>query len=137
MIRRLFLLAAIFALPALSADPARDAAGVFTELAAALTAGNAQEFMAPFDRSFPDYGRLRDNVRALVELGETQSYLDVVANEGDATRRTLEVDWELRIRRTMDATISARRQVRVACTLVLRGKRWVVVQFKPVDFLAP
>jgi murein L,D-transpeptidase YcbB/YkuD len=137
MTRRLLLLAAVSALPARSADPARDAASVLTELAAALTAGNVQEFLAPFDRSFPDYERLRVNVSALVDQGETQSYLDVVANDGDAARRTLEVEWELRIRRMADATISARRQVRVACTLELRGKRWRILRFKPVDFLAP
>lgn len=137
MTRRLLMLSAICALPALPADPARDAASVITMLAAALTAGNLQEFLAPFDRAFKDYGRLHDNVSALIAQADTQSYLDVVANEGDATRRKLTVDWELRIQRPGDATISARRQVEVTCILELRRKRWRIVQFAPVDFLAP
>ncbi len=137
MTRRTLLPALLFALPALAADPARQAAGVLTELAAALTAGNVQEFMAPFDRSFPQYERLRANVTALTAQAATESYLDVVSNQGDAARRTLEADWELRVQRPGDATLSSRRQVRVACTLEWRGKRWRIVQFQPVDFLAP
>ncbi|MDE3165732.1 MAG: hypothetical protein KGN36_08000 [Acidobacteriota bacterium] len=137
MTRRLLLPVLLFALPAMAADPARDAAGVLTDLAAALTAGNVQEFLVPFDRSCPQYESLRANVTALLAQAATESYLDVVSNEGDAARRTLEADWELRVQRPGDATISSRRQVRVTCIVELRGKHWRIVQFRPVDFLAP
>lgn len=123
--------------PAPAADPAQDAAHVFTELAAALTAGNVPEFMAEFDPSTPGYDRIRTGVAGLAAQGETQSYLQVVKNEGDDRTRTLEVSWELRIRRSGDATPSARRQVQVVGKLALRGKHWRIVAFTPIDWLMP
>ena len=137
MTRRALLLMLVPAAMARAADPARDAAAVIAELAAALTAGNVQEFMAPFDPAFVDFQRVRAGVAALAAQGETQSYVEVVKNEGNSQSRALEVSWELRIRREGDATISSRRQVQVACKLELRGQRWRIVQFAPVDFLSP
>jgi hypothetical protein len=113
-----------------AADPAREAASVVTEIAASLTAANLQMFLAPFDPSLPDYERLRAGVGALMAQGDTQSYLEVTSNEGDAQARTLEVDWELR-----SATI--RRQVHVTCKVELKNKRWRIVGFTPIDFLMP
>jgi hypothetical protein len=133
---RLLILLAV-PLLARAADPARDAASVITEVAAALTAGNVQEFMAPFDAAFPGRDRLRENVAALAAQGDTQSYLEVTSNEGSATERTLQVSWDLRVQRSSEALPYARREVNVTCKLQLRGKRWVIVDFAPVDFLAP
>jgi hypothetical protein len=129
------LLVSAALLPA--ADPARDSASVITGLAASLTAGNVQEFMAPFDPAMPGLDRLRAGVAALVAQGETQSFIELTKNEGDERLRTLELTWELRILRTGDATISSRREVSVTCKLELRGKRWRVVAFQPIDFLIP
>jgi hypothetical protein len=113
-----------------AADPAREAAAVVTEVAASLTAGNLQMFLAPFDAALPDYDRLRAAVAALMAQGDTQSYLEVTSNEGDDRARTLTVDWELR-------TATARRQVRVTCKVELKNKRWRIVGFTPIDFLMP
>ena len=124
------------AVPLCAADPARDAASVITGLAAALTAGDAQEFLSPFDSGVAGYERLRSGVAALVRIGETQSYLEITRNEGDAHTRNLEIDWDLRIRRDGDATPS-RREVVVKCTLELRGKRWRITAFAPMEFLIP
>src|SRR5690242_19336523 len=81
MTRRALLLASVAV--CFAADPARDSAAVIAGLAASLTAGNAQEFIAAFDRAMPGYDKLRANIAALVQVGETQSYVDVVKNEGD------------------------------------------------------
>lgn len=117
-----------------AADPARDAAAVITELAAALTAGNVQLFLAPFEK--PDE-QLRASVAALVAQGETQSYVEIVKNEGDGQARTVEATWELRIKREGDATPSTRREARITAKVELRGKRWRIVEFAPVDFFRP
>jgi hypothetical protein len=113
-----------------AADPAREAASVVTEIAASLTAGNLQLFLAPFDPALPDYQRLRDGVGALMAQGDTQSFLEVTSNEGDAEARTLEIDWELR-------TPNVRRQVHVTCKVQWKNKRWRIVAFTPIDFLMP
>jgi len=137
MNRRTLLLIVCSTALARAADPARDAAAVITDLAAALTAGNVQEFMEPFDPAFADYQKVRTGVAALAAQGDTQSYIEVMKNQGDSRSRTLEVSWELRVLRQGDATISSRRQVQVTCKLELRGKRWRIAEFAPVDFLAP
>src|SRR5437879_3398982 len=133
---RRFLLAISVAAICFAADSAGDAAAVITELAASLTAGNAQEFLAAFDRGMPGYDKLRENVAALVRQGETQSYIEIVKNEGDDKARTIEMTWELRIQRDGDATAS-RREARVTCKLEKQGKRWRIVGMEPAEFLAP
>src|SRR5215831_17212065 len=120
----------------LAADPARETADVIRELASSLTAGNAQEFLRHFDRTMPGYDKLSANVTALVRQGETQSYVDVVSNEGDDETRTLTVTWELRLQREGEATASARPEARVTCKLRKQGKQWRIVSFTPIDFLS-
>jgi hypothetical protein len=137
MTRRLLLVLLVSAVRLRAADPARDSASVITGLAASLTAGNVQEFIAPFDPAMPGLDRLRAGVAALAAQGETQSFIELTRNEGDERTRTLELTWELRILRTGDATISSRREVHVTCKLELRGKRWRIVTFEPIDFLIP
>jgi hypothetical protein len=137
MRRRLLLVLLVSVVRLRAADPARDSASVITGLAASLTAGNVQEFMAPFDPAMPGLDRLRAGVAALATQGETQSFIELTKNEGDEHARTLELTWELRILRTGDATISSRREVTVTCKLELRGKRWRIIAFQPIDFLIP
>jgi len=120
-----------------AADPEHDSAAVITGLAASLTAGNLQLFIEPFEPAMPGYGQLRSDVSALMAQGETQSFIEVTKNEGDGRARTIEASWELRVPRGDDATPSSRRQVQVVCKLELRGKRWRIVAFSPLDFLAP
>src|SRR5262245_58122190 len=84
-----------------AADPAGEAAAVISELAAALAARDAQEFLARFDPKFPEREKLAANVAALVAAqADTQSYLDIVSNEGDDRTRSLELTWELRVQRS-------------------------------------
>jgi hypothetical protein len=133
VIRRFLLLSSLAI--CFAADAGRDAAAVISELAASLTAGNAQEFLAIFDRAMPEYEKLRANVTALVRVGETQSYIDIVKNEGDDRTRTIEMTWELRIRRDGDA-VASRREAGVTCKLEKQGKRWRIVGMTPVEWLA-
>jgi hypothetical protein len=120
----------------LAADPARDSADVITGLAAALTAGNDQEFMAPFDRGMTGYNQLQANVRALILQAETQSYLDIAVNEGDEKARRLEILWTLRTQRTGDPTAQPERTERLHCRMEMQGKRWRIVAFDGAGFFA-
>jgi uncharacterized protein (DUF736 family) len=133
--RSLTIAALIAVMTCFAADPARETADVIRELAASLTAGNAHEFLRHFDRAMPGYDQLSANVTALVRQGETQSYVDVVSNEGDGETRTLTVTWELRLQREGEATASARPEVKITCKLRKQGKQWRIVSFRPLDFL--
>jgi len=122
---------------AFAADPAREASSVITELAASLTAGNLELFLEPFDRGMPNYATLSANVAALMRQGQTQSYIEVVKNEGDDKTRTIEADWELRIQRDTDATASTGRESHIFVRMEKQGKRWRIMAFSPVGFLEP
>src|SRR5882724_1379515 len=119
-----------------AADAAGEASAVISELAASLTAGNAQEFLAAFDRAMPGYDKLRANVTALVQVGETQSYVEIVKNEGDDRARTIEMTWELRVQREGEA-VASRRETRVTCKLEKQGKKWRNTGMQPVEWLGP
>jgi hypothetical protein len=90
--------------------------------------------MAPFAK--PDE-EIRAGVAALIAQGETQSYVEIVKNEGDGQSRTVEATWELRVKREGDATPSTRREARITFKLEFRGKRWKIVEFSPTDFFRP
>jgi hypothetical protein len=135
---------ALWLIPAallVAADPAQEVLDLFTGLAASLSANDAQQFMAAFDREMPGYDKLRQEVTALVGpragngvyLTEIASYVDVVSDEGDAQHRTVEVDWRMRVKRRGDA-VSAPREQRLQCKLEKRGKKWKIVSLTPLEF---
>ena len=74
--------------------------------------------------------------RAISRQAEVQSSIEVVENEGDDRRRSLELDWILRIRREQEAT-PGRRQQRVKCRVEKSGKKWRIIALEPLEFFAP
>jgi hypothetical protein len=127
----LLLLVAMFAL----ADSAADVLKVFTSAAEALVDDNATSFLDSFDSNMPQYAALQDNVRGLLAAYDVGSTIEVIADEGDDRKRTVELDWLL-ILSEKGATNSAqqtRRRV-VKCAVERRGKQWKITALEPVDF---
>ena len=118
------------------ADPSEEVVDLITSAAASLSAGNAAAFLAAFDRAMPGYEKLRANVAALERQAEVQSFIDLVEDEGDDRRRSVELDWVLRIRREQEATAS-RRQQRVKIRVEKSGRKWRIVALEPLEFFAP
>ena len=87
----LLLLFSIIAL----ADPAADVLSVFSSAAEALTNDDAMAFLDKFDRSMPGYISLRSNIEGLLAAHEVGSTIEVVTDEGDSEKRTVELDWLL------------------------------------------
>jgi len=102
---------------------------VFRGVSEALANLDVDAFLDQFDRQMPDYDKLRDEIRELVgtaqEIGST---IDVITNEGDAEKRTLELDWLLKIDNN-----DARRQI-VKCRVEKQGKKWKITSLQPVEF---
>jgi hypothetical protein len=121
----------------LAADPSREVLQLFTEMAASLSAGNAREFLAAFDPAMPGYGKLRQNVTALVAQGDIESSVEIAADEGDAQKRALELDWRMRVKREQAATAGIPRQQRLKVRVEKRGKKWKVTWLEPLEFFAP
>jgi len=59
------------------------------------------------------------------EIGST---IDVIRDEGDDQKRTLDLDWLLKI-----DTDNPRRQV-VQCQVEKQGKKWKITKLEPVNF---
>ena len=133
----LILVAIAACLPAAADDPATQVLDLFTDIAASLSAGNVPRFLSAFDPAMPGYAALRANVTALIAQGEIQSSIDPLENQGDATRRSVEWQWTMRIRRGQDATASVLREQAVKTTVEKRGAKWRVTQLDPVSFFAP
>jgi hypothetical protein len=128
---------ACFALSLLLADAEKEVTALVASLSAALTEVNVPEFMAAFDKNMPDYERLKSNIDALVNQAEISSSIEPNKNEGDESRRVVDLDWYLEVRSlAQDGPIVRRREL-IHCVLRKENKRWKIVSLKPVEFFAP
>jgi len=119
---------------ALIADTHDDVVDLFASMAAALSEINFPQFMDAFDKDMPDYEKLKNAVTALVNQAEVSSSVEPVKDEGDDTKRTVELDWYLEIRSLLpDGPLVHRREV-ILCELRKEKKRWKIVSIKPLEF---
>jgi hypothetical protein len=97
---------------------------------------NTQKFMDAFDPAMSGYAKLRENVLGLEQGGDVESSVDLVKNEGDDRRRTVQVDWSLNLI-SRDTTVSAmRRHESVTCTVEKQGKNWRITALEPRTLFA-
>lgn len=131
------VLAAGAALQLLAQAQAPPGAEIATDLAAALSRGDAIGFLSRFDRSMPGYARFRDLIEALLNQNEVGSSVEVLKDEGGGDRRTLELDWILEIAGKQPDSPGGRRHETVHCTLERKGRRWLITSIEPASFFAP
>ena len=102
---------------------------VFRAVSEALANLDADAFLDQFDRQMPQYETLRNEIRDLIgtaqEIGST---IDVIADEGDDQKRTLDLDWLLKIDND-----DPRRQI-VKCQVEKQAKKWKITSLEPVEF---
>ena len=120
-----------------AADPRSEIAGIVGSMAAALADDNIPGFMAPFEKDMPEYDRLRSDVAALIGQAELTSDIEPVNDEGDAAKRSVDLDWTMQIRsREMAGPLVQRRQT-IHVQLVKMKKGWRITSISPLDFFAP
>ncbi|MBV6433133.1 MAG: hypothetical protein IANPNBLG_03304 [Bryobacteraceae bacterium] len=105
------------------------------ELAARLSEDDPEEFLDAFDKQLR--GRIDSNVRGMLQGWEAASTVDILSISGEGDRRTLELDWFLRL--TPRSLVGAAHERRTPLTMVLRraGKGWRAVALTPIDFFSP
>jgi len=102
---------------------------VFRLVTEALANQDAAGFLDQFDSKMPQYEKLRDEIQELFGMAqEIGSTIDVITDEGDELKRTLDLDWLLKIDNN-----APRRQI-VKCRVEKQGKRWKITALEPVDF---
>ena len=109
-------------------DPPKDVGDFFVTAVQSLAEKDATAFLDHFDRNMPGFAAFRGDVIALVDRSEVVSTVGFVTDEGDNSRRTLQLDWYVQI----DDDRPKRHIVK--CTIERQGKKWKIVAFEPLDF---
>jgi hypothetical protein len=94
-------------------------------------------FLAAFDPRMPGFDQLRANVTALLQQGDVESSVELAGSQGDDRRRTLELDWILSVEGRDTGIAMFQRHQRVKCQVERQGRKWRIVAFEPLEFLAP
>jgi hypothetical protein len=136
MTRRVLLLVPLAAC-CRAADPAQEVIDLVADAAASLSAGSVPRFLKAFDPAMEGYAKLRENVTGLVTLGEVQSLIDPLEDEGDDRRRTVQLRWTLRLHRGEQSASFTRREQVVKCKVEKQRGKWRIVGLEPIDFFAP
>jgi len=128
---RLFLIAATMAL----AEPPADVLELFREAADALANDDSDMFLAKFDSNMAGYAAFRDEIAGLLAAHDVGSTIEVVNDEGDDQKRSLDLDWLLVIseKNSVNGTKETRRRV-LKCRIERQGKQWRIVALEPVEF---
>ncbi len=123
-------LAAFFFAAALAfgVEPPKDVGDLFVTAVQALADKDATAFLDHFDSNMPGYAAFRNDVTALLDRSEVVSTVAFVTDEGDDSRRALQLDWYVQIDQDRP-----KRQL-VKCTIQRQGRKWKIVLFEPLDF---
>jgi len=119
------------------ADSAQDALDAIANAASALTDDDDTGFMSAFDKSMPGYETLRGYIGALIVAADVTSSIEPVKNQGDDSKRALDLDWILNMKSREPAGPSLERHQTVHCELVKEKKHWRITAITPLDFFAP
>lgn len=121
----------------LRADAETETDNLVGVMTAGLTEVDVPEFMSVFDKDMPGYERLKQEVTALVDQAEVSSSVEPIKNEGNESKRAVDLDWFLQVRSLVqDGPIVRRREV-IHCEIVKENKHWKIVSIAPIEFFAP
>lgn len=113
----------------LRAQEASEIIAAVTPLAAALSAGDADDFLSHIASSTPDRQRLSDNVKGLVAQAEITSSVKLAS----LTNGRAQLDWHMDIRTRLRQLMIERRKGTVTVTI----QDGLVTLIEPVDFFKP
>lgn len=119
----------------LFAEPPADVLELFREAADALANDDSDTFLAKFDRNMTGYAAFRDEIVGLLAAHDVGSTIEVVNDEGDDQKRSLDLDWLLVIgeKNSVNGTKETRRRV-LKCRIERQGKQWKIRALEPLDF---
>jgi hypothetical protein len=101
---------------------------VLRNVSEALANRDTDAFLDQFDRRMPHYDALHGEIENLFAMTqEIGSTIDIITDEGDEQKRTMELDWLLKI-----DNAEPRRRI-VKCRLEKQGKNWRITALEPVE----
>jgi hypothetical protein len=120
----------------LRADRPEDIRAQVVYVASALSGGNPSDALGPVDKSFKDYGKLRDYFAGLTQAYQVASEVDIKDEDDREADTKLQVTWRLTLTDPA-TTISTQRSADIDLTLVQKEGKWKIVELSPVDFFNP
>ena len=96
--------------------------------AEALAERDAARFLNQFDPAMKGYETLREQVGALVAADGAASTLEIVSEQGDQRRKTLEIDWLLRV-----GPGAAKRRI-LKFVVERQSRAWKITSLDAVEF---
>jgi hypothetical protein len=125
-----------FSISPLYADRAADVLAKINYVATALAAGNPVDAMAPFDKSFAKYVKLRDYFAGLTDSSQVINEVDVVEEQDSSAESNVIVEWTLTlINKTTLQT--DRRSAKIHLRLMLENGEWKIADLSPIDLFNP
>ncbi len=120
----------------LRADQAQDVRARFSQIATALTAGNAAEAMIPFDKSYPDYARLSGYLTGMTGAFQVENEVSVTNEEDTLTESKVSIDWSLTLT-DLGSNATIQRTAVITAKLVRKDREWKIVRFAPIGIFNP
>ncbi|MBV9674799.1 MAG: hypothetical protein JO185_00580 [Acidobacteriaceae bacterium] len=126
----------------LRADREADVRAQITYVASALGSGNPSDALSPFDKSYKDYGKLRDYFQALTNGFDVTSEVEILDEQDEEGETKLLVNWTLTLSNSRAATdltasTSEHRSANINIRLVPQKGKWKIVDFSPIGIFNP
>jgi hypothetical protein len=118
---------------------ADDAAGVrdqVSRVATALSEGNAAGAMAPFDKSYASYDKLRGFFSGLTRAFQIVNEIDIQDEEDGKTQVTVNVHWTLTLT-DIETNYTENRSADLDIRLIRVKGKWKIADLQPVDLFNP
>ncbi len=109
---------------------------VLTDLAAALSQGDAVAAIGAFDRSMKEFGSVSANIEALVAQSEVLCAIDVVKESTTSGVHEIDTDWYMQIKGRASGEVVRRRE-RVHLRIEKLRGRWRITELSPSRILEP
>ena len=71
---------------------------------------------------------MTDEVEGLLGAADVGSVIEIVTDEGDDQKRTMELDWILAV-----ADEQPKRAI-IKCSIARQGKKWKITALEPIEF---
>ena len=136
--RTLFTAAALLLLSGspLLADRAADIRSQICYIATSLGNGSAADALTPFDKSYVDYEKLSSYFQGLTAL-QIENEVDVTDEDDTSDTETkVTVTWAITLT-DISSSHTDHRSADINIRLVLKGRKWKIVEFSPIDIFNP
>ncbi len=118
------------------ADRAADVLAQLNHVATALTDGNSADAMSPFDKSFPDYEKLRNYFDGLTSAFQLVNEVNVTDEQDSETETKVTLNWTLNLT-DLGLGYTGHRTGEINVRFLLRDGKWKIVDFSPTDLFNP